>query len=146
MHGSDGLTLTDKWVDGAATFQGFHSRGFPNCFVVSLVQSGFSVNFPHMLDEQAKHLGYLLGRAEAEGVTRIEPSQEAEDAWVRTIIEMSQFNVSFLESCTPGYYNNDGRPAERNLRNGSYGGGSPAFIRVLEAWRAEGSLAGLEIS
>ncbi|MDO9176457.1 MAG: NAD(P)/FAD-dependent oxidoreductase, partial [Actinomycetota bacterium] len=55
VHGSDGLTLTEKWADGASTFHGFHSRGFPNCFIVSIVQSGFSVNFPHMLDEQAKH-------------------------------------------------------------------------------------------
>jgi hypothetical protein len=53
------------------------------------VQSGFSVNFPHMLDEQAKHLAYLLGRVEAEGVTRVEASQEAEDAWVQTIIDMA---------------------------------------------------------
>jgi hypothetical protein len=61
------------------------------------------------------------------------PTQEAEDAWVQTIIEMAQFNVKFLEACTPGYYNNEGRPAERSVRNGSYGGGSPAFIRVLES-------------
>ena len=146
VRGKDGVTLTEKWADGAATFQGFHSRGFPNCFIVSVVQSGFSVNFPHMLDEQAKHLAYLVGRAEAEGVTRIEASQEAEDAWVQTIVDMAQFNVKFLESCTPGYYNNEGRPAERSVRNGSYGAGSPAFIRVLEAWRADGSLPGLDLA
>ncbi|MDP2290060.1 MAG: NAD(P)/FAD-dependent oxidoreductase [Actinomycetota bacterium] len=146
VHGSDGLTLTEKWADGASTFHGFHSRGFPNCFIVSIVQSGFSVNFPHMLDEQAKHLGYLLGRAEVEGITRIEATQEAEDAWVQTIIDMAQFNVKFLESCTPGYYNNEGRPAERSVRNGSFGAGSPAFIRVLESWRDDGTLAGLDIS
>jgi len=146
VHGKDGVTLTEKWADGAATFQGFHSRGFPNCFIVSVVQSGFSVNFPHMLDEQAKHLAYLLGRAEVEGVTRIETSQEAEDAWVQTIVDMAQYNVKFLESCTPGYYNNEGRPAERSVRNGSYGAGSPAFIRVLEAWRADGSLPGLDLA
>ena len=62
IHGRDGLTLTEKWRDGAATLHGFYSRGFPNCFIVSLVQSGFSVNFPHMLDEQAKHLAYVLDR------------------------------------------------------------------------------------
>jgi cation diffusion facilitator CzcD-associated flavoprotein CzcO len=146
VHGVGGQTLTEKWADGAATFQGFHSRGFPNCFIVSVVQSGFSVNFPHMLDEQAKHLAYLLGRVEAEGVTRVEASQEAEDAWVQTIIDMAQFNVKFLESCTPGYYNNEGRPAERSVRNGSYGAGSPAFIRVLESWRNDGQLAGLELA
>jgi cyclohexanone monooxygenase len=146
VHGCDGVTLTEKWRAGAATLHGFYSRGFPNCFIVSLVQSGFSVNFPHMLDEQAKHLGYVLRQARERGATRIETSQPAEDDWVRTIVDLSQMNLAFLESCTPGYYNNEGRPAERSARNGFYGGGSPAFIRLLEDWRARGDLAGLELS
>ena len=146
VHGRDGVTLTDKWADGAATFHGFFSRGFPNCFIVSVVQSGFSANFPHMLDEQSKHLAHVLDHAQREGITRIEASQQAEDAWVQTIVDMAQYNVKFLEACTPGYYNNEGRPAERTVRNGSFGAGSPAFIRVLEQWRAEGSFAGLEMS
>jgi hypothetical protein len=32
------------------------------------------------------------------------------------------------------------------VKNGSYGAGSLAFIKVLENWRAEGSLAGLELA
>ncbi len=32
------------------------------------------------------------------------------------------------------------------MRNGSYGAGSVAFIKVLEAWRADGDLAGLELT
>jgi cyclohexanone monooxygenase len=146
VHGRDGVTLTEKWADGAATFHGFFSRGFPNCFIVSVVQSGFSANFPHMLDEQSKHIAHVLDHAQRHGVSRIEASQQAEDAWVQTIVDMAQYNVKFLEACTPGYYNNEGRPAERTVRNGSYGGGSPAFIRVLEQWRAEGSFSGLEMT
>jgi cation diffusion facilitator CzcD-associated flavoprotein CzcO len=146
VHGCDGVTLTEKWRDGAATFHGFHSRGFPNCFIVSIVQSGFSVNFPHMLDEQARHLAYILQEARGRGVTRVETSRQAEDDWVRTIVDLSQMNLKFLEACTPGYYNNEGKPAERSARNGSYGAGSPAFIRVLEEWRADGDLAGLELA
>jgi len=33
-----------------------------------------------------------------------------------------------------------------SARNGSYGAGPVAFVKVLEDWRAEGSLAGLELS
>jgi cyclohexanone monooxygenase len=143
--GRDGLTLSEKWADGPATLHGMFSRGFPNCLVISNAQSGFTVNFPHMLDEQARHVAYVLGHVLADDVRTIEPTQEAEDAWVRTIVEKAQFNLAFLESCTPGYYNNEGRPAERSLRNASYGGGAPEFVRLLEAWREEGSLAGLEL-
>jgi cyclohexanone monooxygenase len=146
VYGRDGVTLTERWRDGASTYHGFHSRGFPNCFIVSVVQSGFSVNFPHMLDEQARHLAYLLGQARERGITRIETSEQAENDWVQTIVDAAQMNLAFLESCTPGYYNNEGKPAERGVRNGWYGGGSPAFIRMLEEWRQRGDLAGLEVS
>src|SRR5262249_200897 len=70
--GRDGLKLTDKWADGARTFHGLFSRGFPNCFIVSLVQSGFSVNFPHMLNEQAKHIAYILGHVLENDIGTIE--------------------------------------------------------------------------
>ena len=146
VHGRNGVTLTEKWADGASTFQGFYTRDFPNCFIISVVQSGFSANFPHMLDEQSKHLAYVLDHAQRHDVTLVETSQEAEDAWVQTIVDLAQYNVKFLEACTPGYYNNEGRPADRTVRNGSYGAGSPAFIRVLEQWRAAGDLAGLEFA
>ena len=84
--GRDGVTLTEKWANGASTFHGFHTRGFPNCFIISNLQSGFTVNFPHMLSEQATHLGYILSHAEKNGITRIETTKKAEDEWVQKII------------------------------------------------------------
>ena len=146
VYGRDGLSLTDKWADGARTLHGFHAFGFPNCFIVSNIQSGFTVNFPHMLNEQSKHLAYVLKHAEENGITRIEATPEAEEEWVQTIIRLSQFNVKFLESCTPGYYNNEGKPAARSMQNGSYGAGPVAFVGVLEAWRAQGRLEGLSLT
>jgi cyclohexanone monooxygenase len=146
LYGRDGITLTEKWHDGASTLHGMHSRGFPNCFIFSNVQSGFTVNFPHMLNEQSKHLAYILAEAADRGVTVIEADADAEAAWVETIVNLSQMNQRFLESCTPGYYNNEGKPGDRSVKNGSYGAGSIAFIKVLEAWRAAGDLAGLELS
>ncbi|MGE0000064.1 MAG: flavin-containing monooxygenase [Ilumatobacteraceae bacterium] len=146
LVGRDGLTLSEKWADGPATLHGFHSRGFPNCFIFSQIQSGFTVNFPHMLDEQSKHVAYILQYAREHGITVIEAEAEAEEAWVRTIVELAQFNRGFLEACTPGYYNNEGKPAERSLRNSNYGAGSVKFIELLEQWRSDGALAGLELT
>ena len=144
--GRGGLTLTEKWSGGASTFHGMHTRDFPNCFIFSLIQSGFTVNFPHMLNEQAIHLAYILRHAMDHGVRVIETSQAAEDEWVRTIIELARNNLSFLEACTPGYYNNEGKPSDRGARNGFYGAGPVAFVEVLEDWRAKGDLAGLELT
>ena len=45
----------------------------------------------------------------------------------------------------PGYYNNEGSEVKSAARNASYGGGSPAFIKILEDWRAQGNMEGLDI-
>ncbi|HEV3226007.1 MAG TPA: monooxygenase, partial [Acidimicrobiales bacterium] len=144
--GRDGISLTDKWADGAETFHGMHSHGFPNCFIFSNIQSGFSVNFPHMLDVQSTHLAYILRHALENDVRVVEASAEAEAAWVATIVQLAQNNLSFLESCTPSYYNNEGKPAERSGQNGFYGGGSIAFIKLLESWRTADDFEGLELT
>ncbi len=146
LHGVDGETLTQHWADGTRTLHGFHSRGFPNCFIVSQTQSGFTVNFPHMLNEQSIHLAHLVAHLEQNGLTRAEVTAEAEEKWVRTIVDLAQNNIRFLEACTPGYYNNEGKPAARSLQSGSYGGGPVAFVKVLERWREQGELDGLEVS
>jgi cyclohexanone monooxygenase len=146
LIGRDGITLSEKWADGASTFHGMHTHGFPNCFIFSLVQSGFTVNFPHMLDEQSRHVAFILGHALDHNVRVVETTQEAEAAWVETILALAMNNQKFLESCTPGYYNNEGKPGERSQRNGFYGAGPIAFVKLLEDWRAEGSLAGLQLT
>jgi cation diffusion facilitator CzcD-associated flavoprotein CzcO len=142
--GRDGITLTEKWADGVSTLHGMHSRGFPNCFVFADAQSGFTVNFPHMIDERSRHLAYILSQAAAQKITVIEASQEAETEWVRKVEESARMAQHFLEACTPGYYNNEGRPAERARRNVSLD--SARFISTLEQWRHEGSMAGLELA
>jgi cyclohexanone monooxygenase len=76
----------------------------------------------------------------------MEVAPEAEEQWVQRIISLAQNNMKFLESCTPGYYNNEGRPAARSVQSGSYGAGPVAFIKVLEDWRAADQLDGLVVS
>ena len=146
VYGTDGLTLSEKWADGVETFHGFFTRQFPNCFIVSTAQSGFSVNFPHMLNEQSIHIAYVVSELLHSGMTRCETTEVAESEWVNTIKAHSTMNLKFLEACTPGYYNNEGRPAERAAQNGSYGRGPVAFARLLESWRDSGQMEGLELS
>jgi cyclohexanone monooxygenase len=146
LQGSGGLRLSDKWRDGIATFHGMHVRGFPNCFIMGSAQGGFTVNFPHSLDEQSKHIAYVVDQALRRGIAAVEASQEAEDNWVQQIIALAQFNLKFLEDCTPGYYNNEGKPGERSGQNGWYGGGPVAFFQILHDWREEGTLQGLELT
>ncbi len=146
LYGRDGLSLAQHWADGVSTLHGLYSRGFPNVFIISNTQSGFTANFPHMINEQSKHIAYVLKHCAEHQVRVVEPSREAEDGWVQTIVDLSIMRQKFLEACTPGYYNNEGKVAEMSARNGSYGAGPVAFVKVLEDWRAEGSLQGLELT
>jgi cyclohexanone monooxygenase len=145
LYGRNGATLTERWANGVRTMHGMHSHGFPNCFIMGPQQSGFTVNFPHMLDEQAKHIAYLVEHATNNDIQTMEVSEEAEQAWVDTILGVAGFGRQFLESCTPGYYNNEGMVSDLAVQNGFYGGGSIAFFQILEEWRKEGTLRGLEL-
>ncbi len=146
LYGRGGKTLTQKWAKGVSTLHGLLSRDFPNCFIISNSQSGFTANFPHMINEQSKHVSYVLKSAKDRQARTIEPSAEAETAWVQTIIDLSMMREAFLKECTPGYYNNEGAPEVIAKQNGSYGAGPVAFVKVLEDWRAEGNLQGLELT
>lgn len=147
VYGRDGLALSGKWKDGISTLYGMQTHGFPNCFIVALSQVGASANIPHVLDVQSRHIAYVLGHARAVGARTLDCTAEAEEAWVRQVVDASVASVAFLESCTPGYYNNEGKPNGLLIRrNGGYAPGIMGFAKVLDAWRAEGRLAGIEFS
>jgi cyclohexanone monooxygenase len=145
VFGRDGVTLSEHWADGVRTLHGMHSRGFPNCFILGPQQAGFTVNFPHLLNEESQHVAWIVGEARRRGARRVEASAAAEAEWVDTILRLAGFGRQFLEQCTPGYYNNEGRLSERAAQNGFYGGGPVQFFQLLRDWRAAGDLKGLEL-
>jgi cation diffusion facilitator CzcD-associated flavoprotein CzcO len=142
--GREGLSLTEKWRGGIRTLHGMHIHGFPNCFMMSIAQSGFTVNFPYILDLQARHIAHIAARALEEGIGVLEVSEQAEAEWVDTIIALGGRTIEFSENCTPGYYNNEGQADAKSRQGGFHFGGPTEFAETLEAWRADGSLQGLE--
>jgi cation diffusion facilitator CzcD-associated flavoprotein CzcO len=145
LIGRDGVTLTDKWCDGVRTFQGLHANGFPNCFIESIAQAGLTVNFPYLLDVQASHVAWIIAWALEHGATEVEASPGAEAAWVDTVVQRSALTAERAKTCTPGYYNREGK-ADAKTRQGSFFFGAPTeYADILAAWRAKGDLDGLEI-
>ena len=144
IHGVDGLSVSQKWTDGLATFHGMHSRGFPNSFFFGPAQSGFTATYTYSLDEQSVHLAHILSTAKAKGATRIEASEAAEKQWVQMIIDKARLTAEFQEKCTPGYYNNEGK-VNTKPQNNTYGGGPIEFFDLMAKWRASGDLKGLEL-
>ena len=74
----------------------------------------------------------------------------ADDAYV-DVIRSSPRNkaqVEFYASCTPGYYNGEGKAtrSEELFVGGRYADGPMPFYELLAAWRADGNLEGLRLS
>lgn len=144
--GAGERTLEEKWSTGGRTLHGMTVNGFPNCFIFSVVQSGFTANYPHALAEQSQHAAYIIAEAIKRQSTRIEPTEEAEGAWTQEILDTVLDRRKFLEECTPGYYNGEGKLSPLAASFASYGKGSDAFFRILAEWRAAGDLPGLVLN
>ncbi|HYA34394.1 MAG TPA: NAD(P)/FAD-dependent oxidoreductase [Candidatus Binataceae bacterium] len=147
IYGREGKTLTSYWGNGLRTLHGFYSNGFPNCFHMGITQNALTANFPHMLDEQAHHITELIMHAKAHEARCIEPTAEAEAEWIETIKSKRINILGFLQECTPGYYNNEGHPAEgTGLAGDMYGGGPIEFFEIVRKWRTEGQMKGLRFA
>ncbi|MEK9529298.1 MAG: NAD(P)/FAD-dependent oxidoreductase [Gammaproteobacteria bacterium] len=143
--GVNGMSVSEKWSNGLSTYHGMHSRGFPNCFFFGPAQSAFTATYTFSLDENSVHLAHVMTELKKRGATRVEASQAAEDAWVKTIIQKARLTEDFQKSCTPGYYNNEGH-VNVNPQNNTYGGGPIEFFKLMKKWRTKGNLEGLELS
>nr|WP_134426230.1 NAD(P)/FAD-dependent oxidoreductase [Mycobacterium ulcerans] len=150
IRGRDNVSLFDYWRNGYQTLHGMTSRGFPNQFFTGFTQVGISANIAANCELQGEHIAYIIAEALARGATVVEPSQQAQDQWCRTIRETAIDNTQFDLECTPGYYNNEGGgpgAAEgegiRSHIGEPYGPGFYAFGDLLAQWRNKGDLNGL---
>ena len=145
VTGRDGITLSDAWRDGVRTLHGLCVAGFPNLFVESIAQSGFTVNFPYLLDVQASHVAWIIAWALSNGVTEIEATPAAEEAWVQTVMARSAGTADRARSCTPGYYNREGQANATTRQGGFFFGGPTEYADILRDWRDDGRLDGFGI-
>ncbi|WP_033340547.1 flavin-containing monooxygenase [Catenuloplanes japonicus] len=133
VHGRGGAQLLHTWARGPRTLHGFYSHGFPNLFHMGSLQNANSVNFTHVLDEQSQHIAAVIAEARDRKAVRVEPTVEAEEAWLATIRAHARDNLAFQADCTPGYLNNEGKPRPQN--NG-FSPGPVVFHELLRDWRA----------
>ncbi len=95
IRGTTGESLAEHWAQGARTHLGVASAGFPNLFFLYGPQSpsGFC-NGPTCAEEQGDWVVELIAELRRKGVTRIEATTEAEQAWrdmVQAIASMTLF-------------------------------------------------------
>jgi cation diffusion facilitator CzcD-associated flavoprotein CzcO len=144
--GRDGVTLSARWADGMRTLHGMHVHGFPNLFITSLNQAGNLIsNITYNLTEAGANVATVVRHALDSGATQVEVTQEAEDAWIELLDGSVRAALGNAE-CTPGYYNNEGRPMGRRerLNAAGYPAGPVAYFEYIDRWRRSGEFTGLE--
>jgi hypothetical protein len=146
--GREGRTLSEHWNDGMRTMHGVHVHGFPNLFISGLSQGANLIsNITHNLSEAGTTIAAVVAHAMETDTQVVEVTAKAETAWV----EMLDSNPkAFLGNpdCTPGYYNNEGRPTGRRerLNASGYPDGAAAYFEYIEGWRSSGDFDGLQFS
>ena len=119
------------------------THGFPNQFYTGYIQGGLNASTTEQFSRQGYHIAYVISEALKRGVKAVEPSQEAQDAYVRHFEEV-QFDMSqFQRECTPSYFTNEGQVKAPWALFRPYGPGWAAFQKLLEDWRNKGDLEGL---
>lgn len=145
IFGNDGKNISDEWHTGPVTLHGWGVHGFPNSFFISPAQTAGFPNYGHSLEDQTTHLIYIMDKCKKENIDRVEVSKEGQEKWVGQVIEMGKGRHKFLEFCTPGYYNDEGKVGEFTSKSSPYGGSPTGFVKMLRAWREADTMEGVNL-
>ena len=136
--GVDGQKLRDKWADGPITYLGLQTHGFPNLIMLTGPQSGSGfTNFGRGIEDAVFWTTDLLVGLREQGITRIENTVEAEEAWVEHIRGLyDPLLLTKTQSWFTGFNTNlEGRDTIRYV---AYNGGQPRYRRRLAECAADG--------
>jgi cation diffusion facilitator CzcD-associated flavoprotein CzcO len=151
VAGRGGQLLSEKWADGPETLHGVMTSGFPNFFILptNYMQGTATVNFVHNLENTGEHIARLVAELERRGAIG-EADRAAEDDYVTEITAGAGLALmgsrAFLESCTPGRWNNEGALDARASKSVNYPGLSSTYFGLLADWLADGGLVGLRLT
>ena len=129
--GLGGQKLRDKWKDGPLTYLGVQSAGFPNLLMLAGPQAGSGfTNFGRGIEEAVDWTTTLLRYLGEQGLTRIDTTEEAEQAWRDHVMAMyDQLLLGKVKSWFTGFNSNiEGRDTMRPV---AYNGGAPRYRRRL---------------
>ena len=94
IRGRDGLSLKETWSAGPRTYLGLGSAGFPNLFMITgpgspSVLSNMVVSIEQHVDWVCDAIEHLRDK----GLTTIEATREAQDAWVDHVNEIASYTL-----------------------------------------------------
>ncbi|MBT9444624.1 MAG: NAD(P)/FAD-dependent oxidoreductase [Hyphomonadaceae bacterium] len=130
IRGIEGITLKDKWAQGARTHLGMASAGFPNLLFLYGPQSpsGFC-NGPTCAELQGDWAVDFLKHMRDAGVSRFEATPSAEQTWKDHVEAVGAMTLFPLADSWYMGANIPGKP--RELLN--YPGGVPMYLQMCQA-------------
>lgn len=109
IRGREGLTFRDAWGDGPRTNAGLMVAGFPNMFLVNGAGSATAFFNPILnVEYQGNWFADMLDMMDAKGLTTVESTREADDAWTKHMADVAapslfwQSNNWFVGANVPG--------------------------------------------
>lgn len=145
IKGRNGLSLYDEWAEGYKTLHGVVARGFPNQFFTGYIQGGLYATTVEQFNRQGHHIAYIISEALKRGIKSVEPTQDAQDEWVKTMAPSTEFAKYLQSECPPSYLNNESGKFRYYLGE-FYLAGFTAFEQLLKEWRDSGKLEGLAVN
>ena len=102
-------------------------------------------NITHNLAEAGTTIAAVVAHALDVGAEQVEVTDGGRAGVGRAASRARRRRFLGNPDCTPGYYNNEGRPIGRRekLNAGGYPGGPVAYFQYIDAWRKSGTFAGL---
>ncbi|MQA96057.1 MAG: NAD(P)-binding protein [Streptosporangiales bacterium] len=89
IRGRDGAALKEKWAEGPRTYLGVSVAGFPNLFMITGPGSPSVLsNMMVSIEQHVEWVSDCLGHLKSNGLSTIEPTDEAENAWVEHVNEV----------------------------------------------------------
>jgi cation diffusion facilitator CzcD-associated flavoprotein CzcO len=143
IEGRGGKSLYDHWRKGPLTLHGTMTHGFPNQFYIGYIQGGLNSSVTEQFGKQGKHSAHIIAEALKRGITSVEPTQDAQDNYVRTFEEMEFPYEAFQSACPPSYFNNEGEAGTKWFLFRQWGPGWDAFQQMLQEWRDKGDMEGM---
>jgi cyclohexanone monooxygenase len=146
IDGRGGRSLYEHWREGLRTWHGLMAHGFPNQFFTGFTQNAVTAAHNLIYEQQGRQIAHIVSNTLAKSCKTVEPTAEAEAAWVQTIHDHLLESTKFSAACTPGYYTNEGAGNRLSPLFGEpFGLGLSAFQKLLDEWREAGELEGLEL-
>ncbi|MGD9602493.1 MAG: flavin-containing monooxygenase [Gammaproteobacteria bacterium] len=138
IRGPGGRTLKERWAAGPRTYLGLQPEGFPNFFtLVGPHNAATFCNIPRCIEQNVEWLTDFIAHQRSHGVTRVEPTPQAVEAWTTHVLDgANKLLLSKVSSWFMGI--NPNLPGRQQPHFLLYAGGLPQFRARCDEVAANG--------